>query len=112
MEPLIDRRKLQENGAAVTELVIEIEIDGAANRKVLEESCKKNGTAVSDLVIDHEVDGVAYRKVLEESCKKNGAAVSDLVIDHEVDGAAYRKVRNVRHLQRLLVYALNRKNRR
>jgi hypothetical protein len=29
-----------------------------------------------------------------------------------VDGAAYRKVGNVRHLQRLLVYALNRRNRR
>jgi hypothetical protein len=35
------RRKLQEIGAAVTYLVIDIEIDGAANRKILEESCKK-----------------------------------------------------------------------
>jgi hypothetical protein len=79
---------------------------------VLEESCKKNGAAVADLVIDHEVDGAANIKVLEESWKENGTDVADLVIDHEVDGAAYRKVGNVRHLQRFLVYSLNRKNRR
>jgi hypothetical protein len=85
---------------------------GAVKRKVLEENRKENGAAVSDLVIDIEMYGVANRNVLGESCKENGAAVADLVIDHEVDGAAYRKMGNVRHLQRLLVYTLNRKNRR
>jgi hypothetical protein len=58
---------------------------------VLEESCKESGTAVANLVIDHEVDGAANRKELEESCKENGAAVTDLVIDIETDGAANRK---------------------
>jgi hypothetical protein len=66
------RRKLQENGAAVGDLVTDIETDGAANRKVLEENWKENGAAVTDLVIDHVVYKyeATQRKVLEESFKE------------------------------------------
>jgi hypothetical protein len=58
---------------------------GAANRKVLKESCKENGAAVADLAIYH--GGAAYRKVLEESCTENGAAIADLAIYHKVRSA-------------------------
>jgi hypothetical protein len=62
-------------------LVIDNKVDGAAYRKVQEESCKENGAAVTDLVIDLDMYGEANRKVLEESCKKMALLSLTLVID-------------------------------